>query len=57
MCCFQVILLVKHGKTSLPKNRPQMSDVFHDVSEGQIPIQSGSDNENSTSSYIVLNDD
>ena len=50
MCC-----LVKHGKTSILKNRPQMSDLFRDVTEGQIHILSMADNKNSTSSYVALN--
>ena len=37
MCCFQV-MLVKHGKTSFPKNRPQMSDLLHDVTEGPVRV-------------------
>jgi len=43
------VLLVKHGKMSLLKNRFQTSDFFRDVTEGMA------DNENSTSSYIALN--
>ena len=30
--------VVKHGKMSLSKNRPQMSDLFRDATEGPIHV-------------------
>ena len=45
MSCFEVI----DDKTSLPKNKPQMSDLFHDITEGPERVLSMADNENSTS--------
>ena len=53
-CVVVKLLLVKHCKTSLPKNRPQMSS-FRDVTKGPVCIKSMADNENSTSSYVALN--
>ena len=51
------LLPVKHGKTSLPKNRPQMSDLLRDITKGPVRVQSMADNENSASSYVALNND
>ena len=32
------LLPVKHGKTLLPKNRPQLSDLLRDVTEGPVGV-------------------
>ena len=32
------LLPVKHGKMSLPKNRPQMSDLLRDVTEDPVRV-------------------
>ena len=38
LCVVFKLLLLKHGKTSLPKNRPQMSDLLRDVTEGPVRV-------------------
>ena len=45
------------AKRHFLKNQPQMSDVFRDITEGPVRIQSMADNENLTSSYAVLYND
>ena len=55
-CCFQVIA----GQTwqnFTSKNKPHMSDLFHDVTKAPMHVKSMAYNENSTSSYVALNND